>query len=75
MSNKKDKKYCPFHFRGIAEVSYNVYLIPLRAIEPLKNSGQKPPPLGPNRVNTIHLNYILMHQTSFYLSVEKEPVD
>jgi hypothetical protein len=53
MSNNKDKKCCPFHFRGIAEVSYNVYLIPLRAIEPLKNSGQKPPPLGPNRVKFI----------------------
>jgi hypothetical protein len=34
MSNNKDKKYCKFHFRGIAEVSYKVYLIPLRAIEP-----------------------------------------
>jgi hypothetical protein len=26
-------------------------------------------------IDGIHLNYIVMHQTSFYLSIEKEPVD
>jgi hypothetical protein len=44
--------YSSFYFRGIAEVSDTVTFITLRDIELIKNSGQKPPHHGPDRVKT-----------------------
>jgi hypothetical protein len=49
----KDKIISSFYFRGIAEVSNNIYLMTSQAIYLTKKSGQKPPPLGPNRVKMI----------------------